>query len=96
MPTFKLTPQAESDLIEIGIYTEERHGIKQRNTYLTQLDNRFQWLAENPGLGLNRDEVKEGYNSFLEGEHIIFYRIVGNNIAIIGIPHQRMDVKKHL
>ena len=96
MARFKLTPEAEVDLIEIGIYTQENHSIKQRNIYLAQLDNRFQWLADNPGLGLNRDEIKEGYRSFLQGEHIIFYRTKSNDIEIIGILHQKMDVKKRL
>lgn len=53
-------------------------------------------LADNPLLGKARDEVKESYHSFNEGSHVIFYRVAGNDIEIIGIPHQNMDVEQHL
>jgi toxin ParE1/3/4 len=56
---------------------------------------RFSWLAENPQLGKQRDDIKPGYYGFLEGRHIIFYTLTKNGIDIIGIPHQRMAIMSH-
>lgn len=47
-------------------------------------------------LGRSRDEVKEGYRSFNEGSHIIFYRVAESAIEIIGIPHKNMDIEQKL
>src|SRR5690606_1746926 len=56
----------------------------------------MRWLAGNPMLGRTRNEVKEGYRSFREGGHIVFYRVVEGTIEIIGVPHQNMDVEQNL
>tara|TARA_R100000005_G_C4914141_1_gene150455 strand:+ start:371 stop:679 length:309 start_codon:yes stop_codon:yes gene_type:complete len=36
--------------------------------------------------------VAEGYYSFPQGEHVVFYLIGGEGIDIIGIPHKEMDI----
>ncbi|MDF0678866.1 MAG: hypothetical protein P0107_07520 [Nitrosomonas sp.] len=33
-------------------------------------------------LGRARDEIKEGYRSFSEGNHVIFYRMAGSAIEV--------------
>lgn len=68
---------------------------KQTEKYTIQLRDRMRWLAENPHFGMQRDEVEEGYLSYFEGSHTIFYRTSGKDTEIIGIPHQKEDVLKH-
>ena len=92
MPGFRVTPRALEDLKNIGRYTEQQWGKRQRNTYLRALEKRFSWLAENPQLGKHRTDVAEGYYSFPEGEHVVFYMIGEESIDIIGIPHKEMDI----
>ena len=87
-----MTPRARDDLKNIGRYTEQTWGKTQRDNYLKNIDARFHWLAENPQLGKRRMDVYEGYYSFPEGQHVIFYLISANTIDIIGIPHKDMDV----
>ena len=36
--------------------------------------------------------MAEGYYSFPEGQHIVFYLRSQNSIDIIGIPHKDMDI----
>jgi toxin ParE1/3/4 len=60
--------------------------------YLHSLNDRFHWLALHPMAGRARDDVAEGYRSFPEGQHVVFYIIQSDAIAIIGIPYQAMDV----
>lgn len=96
MKRYRLTRQAVSDMRAIGRYTADRWGQNQRSKYLRQLNARFAWLAQNPRLGRNRSDINERYFCFPEGEHLIFYRIDGDIIEIIGIPHQLMDIPAHL
>ena len=93
---YSLTPQAKADLEGIWNYTVDNWGIDQADKYIRQLYNQFELLADNPDLGKKRDEVKAGYRSFPEGNHVIFYMLLPDKrIAIIGIPHQKEDVELH-
>ena len=92
MPEFRITPRAQDDLKNIGRYTERQWGNRQRNTYLKALKKRFGWLAEDPQLGKHRTDVAEGYYSFPQGEHVVFYLIGDKGIYLIGNPHKEMDI----
>lgn len=83
---------AQKDLEDIWLYTFNKWGAVQADNYLRQLLSRFNWLAENPLSGRQRDEVKPGYFSFPEGMHVIFYTVTDHRTEIIGIPHQIMDI----
>lgn len=92
MPGYRITPRAQDDLKNIGQYTERQWGKRQRNTYLKALEKRFNWLAENPKLGKHRPDIADGYYSFPQGWHVVFYLIRENSIDIIGVPHKEMDI----
>lgn len=92
MPRFRVTLKVQDDLSNIGRYTEHLWGKRQRNAYLRALEKRFSWLAENPKLGKHRPDVAEGYYSFPQGKHVIFYLIGEKGIDIIGVPHKEMDI----
>jgi len=89
---YRLTPRALEDLDAIADYTQEKWGSGQMAAYLTELHNRFQWLADNPNLGRDRGNVQSGYRSFKQGMHLVFYTVRGNEIQIIGVPHVSMDI----
>lgn len=93
--TLRITPRAEQDLKNIGRYTLKMWGRDQRDVYLRAIDRRFAWLAERPERGRHRPEVREGYHSYLQGSHVVFYLIRDGGIDIIGIPHQRMDIMNY-
>jgi toxin ParE1/3/4 len=87
----RVTPRARDALKNIGRYTGRTWGKTQRNHYLKDIEARFQWLAENPLLGKHRTDICEGYYSFPEGQHVVFYMISSKSIDIIGVPHKEMD-----
>jgi len=93
---YYLTIQAENDIKDIWDYSVDQWGEQQAGKYSEQLEHRLTWLTENPHLGTKRNEVKEGYLSYFQGKHTIFYRDTSNGIEIIGIPHQNEDVTQHL
>lgn len=68
-------------------------GGKQRDACLGDLERRFEWLAENPLPGTLRADICEGYRSYPQGAHIVFYVVREDAIDIIGVVHQSMDVE---
>lgn len=91
-PPYRLTPRAEQDVKAIGRYTLQQWGKAQRDTYLRALEHRFAWLAESPRRGRHRPDIQEGYYSYPQGAHVVFYLIRDGGIDILGILHQRRDV----
>jgi len=81
---------------QLGTAKVDKKCAKQDLTPTPQLKQRLEWLAENPALGKSRDDVKEGYISFPEGRHVIFYRMAEGCIEVIGIVHQSEDIDTHL
>ena len=92
---YSLRQQAQDDLESIWVYSYQEWGTEQADKYIRSLLSRFTWLAENPQLGKQREELKPGYYCFPEGMHLIFYKITLDEIDIIGIPHQSMDFITH-
>ena len=93
---YQLRSLAQSDLESIWLYTLEQWGVDQANTYLEAIIKRFGWLAENPLLGKQRDDIKKGYYCFPEGMHLVFYIIKDGQMEIIGVPLQSMDIVEYL
>ena len=91
-PNFRLTLRAAEDLDAIADFTIQTWGLEQLETYLRSLTRRFEWLAENPFAGRERNDIHPGYRSFPEGSHIIFYIVSDDHVDIIGIPHKSMDI----
>ncbi len=94
-PSFRLAPRAYDDLKNIARYTRQQWGEAQREKYMRALDERFHWLAEHPHCGKHRPDIAEGYYSFPQGAHLIFYLVGTGAIDIIGVPHKNMDVPGH-
>jgi len=95
MAFYLLSESAQQDILSIRDYTLKQWGKTQTGKYLSLLQKRLEWLADNPALGKKRDEVKEGYNSFPEGRHIIFYRNADGGIEVMAIIHQSEDIDTH-
>ena len=97
MNTFALTRRAKADLKSIAKFTEKRWGREQRCIYIKQFDDTFHALSGTPEIGNNCDYIKENYQKFPQGSHIIFYRVTSlKNVQIIRILHKNMDVISRL
>jgi toxin ParE1/3/4 len=92
---FRVTPRALDDLDAIADYTLARWGERQTEKYLSELKQRFQWLAENPAAGRSRDEIGDGFRNYPHGAHVVFYLLAADHIAIIGVPHGSMDIEAY-
>jgi len=92
---FRLTSRALRDLDTIADYSLATWGERQTEKYIGELEQRFRWLAQNPQAGRARNEVGEGYRSYPLGAHVIFYVIIPEGVAIIGVPHGAMDIEAY-
>lgn len=95
MAFYYFTEQAEQDLVAITDFTCETWGAKQASIYLDELESTAQILADNPALGLVRDELYAGLCSFPYQAHIIFYFIQIDSIAIVRVLHSSVDVVRY-
>ena len=93
MRRFDLTKSARDDLKAIARFTQSRWGVRQRNSYLKEVDQVFHSLAKNPLMGRTCDEIREGYRKFPHGAHVIYYRLSSESeLLIVRILHATMDV----
>jgi toxin ParE1/3/4 len=92
---FRLTPRALKDLDSIADHTMAAWGERQTKKYISELEQKFQWLADQPYGGRVRDEIGLGYRSFLSSSHVIFYLIDEAGISIVGVPHGSMDIEAY-
>lgn len=91
-----LSPEAQSSLHQIQVYSMAHFGRNKTKHYLLKIQHRMQSLAENPLQGLLRKELHAGYYSSFIESHTIYYRIKRSHIEIIDVLHQSMEPSRHL
>ena len=97
MRKFDLTRSAQADLKSIARFTQERWGVRQRNTYLKEVDQVFRVLVYFLLIGRACDDIREGYRKFPHGSHLIFYKQLGvGEFLIVRILHGTMDVESNI
>ena len=82
MGNFRLTQLAIADLRSIGLYTQTTWGRKQRNRYLTKLDQVFHLLAQEPQRSRACADIRAVYHKYAVGRHLIFYRAEQIDLAL--------------
>ncbi len=92
--SYRLSIAAANDTRDIYDYTLFRFGEQQSVVYLNGLDERLQFLAENPASGRSRDEVRNGLMSFTYKKHVVFYQVTSYGIKVVRILHGSMDIPK--
>ena len=95
MPSIHKHARAESDLIEIWLYTYNRWGEVQADRYFNELDKGIRGLGRNPELGQRCDAIREGYRSLRIHRHVVYYTVTPSVIHIIRVLHERMDPDRH-
>jgi toxin ParE1/3/4 len=90
MKRFVVSDEAHADLDLIAAYTTDKWGWQQTDRYLTQLEDSFQHLAENPRMGRLCDAISAGLRRHEVGKHTVFYRIKPGGIRIVRVLHQQM------
>ncbi|MBV6640732.1 MAG: type II toxin-antitoxin system RelE/ParE family toxin [Cyclobacteriaceae bacterium] len=97
MGKYQLTNRAVQDLSDIWNYTFDNWSEQQADTYHQQLVNAFESIASNRDHGRGYDGIRSDLFGFKVNRHIVFYRIISNELVeITRILHERMDLKNRL
>lgn len=93
---YKLTPEAENDLIEIYVYGFLNFGETQAEIYVSKLEECFELLGNAPLICRERTEFTPPVRIHHRGRHLVIYVLQDDRILIIRVLHESMDVKRHL
>jgi len=93
---YRLTPDAQSDLIAIRRYTLVQWGSEQSKKYLSELRQIMSLLSETPKMGTKRSELGAEIFSFPHSRHVIYYHCLGKQLVVFGILHKSMLPTAHL
>jgi toxin ParE1/3/4 len=93
---YRLTLDAQSDLVDIRRYTLRQWGVVQSQKYIAELKQTIRLLADTPTLGKPRPDVAPEALSFPCVSHVIYYLLHREQIIVFGVLHKRMVPSNHL
>ena len=96
MAKYFLSNKAVEDLSGIWNYTYNIWSEQQADNYYQQLIDCCSYISANPELGRCYDEIGSSILGYKAKQHIIFYRIVQQDIEVLRILHGRMDLKNRI
>jgi len=84
MGSYKLSDEAEADLIRIHQWGVRQHGEEQADRYFAAFFDHFEQLAEQPLL-YSMTDIREGYRRSVCGSDSVYYRINGGVVEVMAI-----------
>jgi len=82
---YKLTKEAEFDLIRIHHFGVFRFGETQADKYYYSFFEQFDTIYENPYMFPKVDHIRKGYRRCICGVDSIYFRILDDKIEITAI-----------
>ena len=86
-----LSDDAAFDIEDVLLHTQERWGAEQRRRYRVRLFQAMRSLLDHPELGRLRDELFPGCRGLVVEQHVVYYRVDDDAIAIGRILHSSRD-----
>lgn len=88
-------PNAESDLEHIGDFIAEDNP-DAAVAFVRRLRERCRQIGQFPGIGRRRSDLTSGYRSLSEGQYVILYVVLSEQVEIARILHSKQDLGKTL
>ncbi len=93
MTAYVLTLEAREDLRHIGEYGREEFGLEQALRFQDEMEETFNLLAEQPGMGFVRPEyAPESVRFFVRGPAVIAYRWERRPIEVLRVITGSLDL----
>ena len=86
MKRARLSDQAKEDFIGVWEYIAQDNP-SAADRLLQKLMKQLEALAENPGMGRLREELRPSLRSFAVGNYLLLYRPIPEGIAVFRIVH---------
>ncbi len=96
MALFRLSLDAQADLMNIRQYTLENWGSKQSEKYLIELQQTIELLASSPDMGKKRLDISINTLSFPHASHVIYYCVENNYLLVFAVLHKSRVPNTHL
>lgn len=93
---YKLSRAAARDIEIILERSIIDFGFKQTDLYSISLEKCLNLINKNPNMGAGAGDIHPDYRRFRHSSHVIFYRIIDNDVFIIRILHKSMDIDRHI
>jgi toxin ParE1/3/4 len=91
---YLLTDRADEDLFEISLYLARQASIETAERFIRDLHRKFALLADNHGLGRQREELAPSLRSIPQGNYIVFYRSDTEHLLIVRVLHGSRDMNR--
>ncbi len=91
-----LTEKAIADLDDIWRYTLQTWSVEQADKYYNIIKEACYDIADGTVTGKSYQDIGANLLGYHIKKHIVFYRMVANDVEIIRILHERMDYKSWL
>jgi len=88
----RLSSLAKSDLGEIWLFIAEDN-VSVADRFIDELFSKFLILIEQPILGRDRQDVREGVRSLVCGKLVIFYKLTEGVVDIVRVLHGARDIE---
>jgi toxin ParE1/3/4 len=89
MGRYRLTKDADADLLTMFLYGFETFGVARADAFRMDMVRCFELLADNPRLGRSADEFAPGARRHEHARHVIFYDEQPDGVLITSIIHER-------
>ena len=86
-----ISPKAREDLLEIDKYIGTDNPRAALN-FVSRIVERCRLVAQFPGAGRKRDEIKHGYRSLTQGDYIILYMVLPEAVEIQRVIHESRNL----
>ena len=94
--TLSLTQEAESDFIDILVYTAQQWGADTLQEYESSLCHALDVVKDNPFLEYRQASLPEDHRCFNVRKHVLVYQMKRSHIFVLRILHQRMNLSDHV
>lgn len=91
MTTWRLTAEADEDLVTVFIQGCDLFGPRQADRYLDALNGLFSRIATNPEMSRLRLEFDPPLRVFNFKAHVILYDVIEDGVRILRIRHGHED-----
>jgi toxin ParE1/3/4 len=91
MARLTITESARADLREIRAHITKDNPAAARRV-VERLRAQAQKLAETPGMGRSREDLRPDLFSFPVGRHVLFYRPQPGGIVLVRVLHGARDL----
>lgn len=86
-------PEAAQDLKRIFDFIYEDSGsFDIASRYIDDIENLCRIIQDQPFIGLAQNDIAAGVRRFTIHSHIIFYRVLDEQVQVVRVLHGRRDI----